>query len=343
MNPETGRVQSTALLQDRLEAYYHDLVDPAVQIANLTPISDGWETEVYSFDAVWVGQHDPVILRLYPGVKVVERCAHEFRALRGLHANGYPVPRVYYHETDAAVLGKPFLIMERINGRSLRSLMVEDPTRHADWFTRFVQLMVDLHRLDYRAVLGSDEDYDPVAWLTQKLVNDRQVIVGDYGQAWAAPVFDWLDARQSVITPMPAAALHGDFHPNNILITPDEQAYVIDWSGFAGGDYRADLGWTRILLVANGAAAERDALLSEYARLSGHPVEQMPYFEALSALWRLFYFAASLDLGAEALGMRPETVAIMRQRADRFRRVYALLQQHTGLSLPQIESLLASL
>ncbi len=314
-----------------------------MQVADLTPISDGWETEVYSLDAVWAGQHDPLILRMYPGANMAGKCAHEYRALRGLHANGYPVPSVYYHETDAAILGKPFLIMERIDGHPMGALMFEDPARQAEWFTRFVQLMVDLHQLDYRAVLGTDEDYDPAGWLKQKLAADRQIMLGDHGQAWSAPVFDWLDAHQSEITPTPAAALHRDFHPHNILITPEDQAYVIDWGSFAGGDYRDDLGWTLMLLVANDSAEQHDLLLSEYARLSGHPVEQIAYFEVISALWRLFDFTVSLASGAETLGMRPETVAIMRQRADQFRRVYGMIQQHTGLALPEIETLLGSL
>ncbi len=339
---EFVEAQRAAPLQERLEAYYHDLVDPSVWIADLTPISDGWETEVYSLDAVLSGQHDPLILRMYPGANMAGKCAHEFKTLRGLRANGYPVPRVYYHETDAAVLGKPFLIMERITGRSLRSLMLEDPARQQALFARFVGLMVDLHRIDYRAVLSVDEAYDPALWLTRKLADDRRTMQA-HGQAWTVPVFDWLDTHSSAITPTPAASLHRDFHPDNVLITPDDALYVIDWGSFAGGDFRDDLGWTLMLFTSNGYLEQHDLLLSEYERISGHPVEQVAYFEVISALWRLFDFAVSLERGAETLGMRPETVAIMRERADQFRAVYGIIQHATGLSLPEIEALLTSL
>jgi hypothetical protein len=109
------------------------------------------------------------------------------------------------------------------------------------------------------------------------------------------------------------------------------------------GDYRIDLGWTLMLLWSAGYLVLREAILSEYARLSGHPVEQIEYFEVMNSLWRLFDFVVSLSSGAETLGMRPETVATMRAQGERFQRVYDLLRDRTGLRLPEIEKLLESL
>lgn len=329
-------------LQCRLEDYYRQ-TDKDFQIGDFEAISDGWETEVYSFTLAHGSETERLILRMYPGSNMLGKCAHEYRALAGLHTNGYPVPRVALHETDPARLGKPFLIMEKIDGRSMGTILLNDAARQPELLTRFVQLMVDLHRIDYRAVLGTNEEYEPTRWLARKLASDRAYMQDERGQAWVAPVFDWLDAHQADISPMPPASLHRDFHPWNVLITPDDRAFVIDWASFGGGDYRDDLGWTLMLFASGGFHAFRETLLSEYARLSGHAVEQIEYFEVFNTLWRLFDFTVSLSSGAESLGMRPETVATMRAQGERFGRVYDLLRDRSGLRLPEIEKLLGSL
>ena len=117
----------------------------------------------------------------------------------------------------------------------------------------------------------------------------------------------------------------------------------IDWSGFSLGDYRYDLAWTLLLVSTSGYPELRDLILSEYARLAGKPVEQIEYFDVLAVLRRLVDFSVSLGSGAEAMGMRSETVAIMRGRGDHYRQVYAILQDRTGLQIPEIEQLLDSL
>ncbi len=339
MNAETGRAQSTAPLQEGLEAYYHDLVDPGVQIVDLTPISDGWETIVYSFDAVWAGQPDPVILRLYPAADAVEKSTREFRGMRALKANGYPVPGVYYHETDAALLGKPFMIMERINGLPLGRVRWEDPAREPEYFTRLVQLLVDLHRLPTAPFAPLDPG-DPADFLRNKLELGRALIVEQTGQRWAIPVLDWLDARVDDLLPSPLGVLHGDFHPYNILVDRSDQLAVIDWGSIEVGDTRYDLAWTLLLMATQRYPADHDRFLREYEQLSGQPVTGIAEFEVIAALRRLFGFAVTLTSGSESVGMRPEAADLMRAQKPHFERVYAVLRQHSGLALPEIEALL---
>ena len=328
---------TTAVTRDRLERYYRAHTSAAAQIGDFTTISDGWETEVCSFT---LNRTEALILRMYPGANAAEECEREFQGMTLLKRAGYRVPSVLVHETDAAVLGKPFIIMQKIDGLPLGRIMREHPAHFPELLTRFVALLVDLHRIDLTPFnsLEADTTSD---YLLHKLANAR-TIVRELQQDWTAPVLDWLDAGAASITPQ-IAVTHNDFHPWNILISADNSAFVIDWSGIAVGDYRDDLGWTLLLSATQGSQAERDLVLSEYERLAGHPVDQIEYFEAFAALRRLFGFAASLSVGAESVGMRPEAAAIMRGQHERFRRVYAVVQTVTGLRLPEIERLLDSL
>ena len=330
-------------LQGRLKRYYREFLrDTDVQLVNFQAISDGWETEVYRFAQGYNGVFKSRILRMYPGTDAVEKCEREFQGLRQLKASGYPVPEVFEHSADPIWLGKPFIVMQKIDGAPLGRIMQMQSEHFPELLARFVTLLVDLHRLDYNPFLWLSPvmlQNDPAAFLHLKLAEGRRLIVDQMRQTWAIPVMDWLDAGAASITPQ-IAVMHEDFHPWNILISADDSAYVIDWGGIEVGDYRYDLGWTLVLSGTHGSQAERDLVLSEYERLAGHPVEQIDYFEAFAALRRLFGFAASLSSGAESVGMRPEAAAIMRGQHERFRRVYDVVRTVTGLRLPEIERLL---
>jgi aminoglycoside phosphotransferase (APT) family kinase protein len=328
-------------LQEQLQRYYQR-GDKDFRITDLTAITDGWETEVYSFTLTLRHQTEHFILRIYPGNDAVEKSTREFQGMRGLRSSGYPVPRVMRHETDSTWLGKPFIDMQKIDGRSLGQAMREEPARWTEWVARFVQLLVDLHRVDYQG-FSFLEIGEPSDFLPRKLTRGRTAIVEQLGQAWAVPVLDWLDARMRDIRTERLSVLHNDFHPYNILITPTNDAYVIDWGGIEVGDYRYDLAWTLLLSATHGSQQERDLILSEYQRIAGQPVEQIEYFEVIAALRRLLGFVVSMSRGAETFGMRPEAVAIMRREHEHFRRVYAILHKHSGLELPEIERLLESM
>lgn len=326
-----------------LEGYYVQL-DSDVRITDLTPISGGWETEVYSFTRTRGGRSESLILRMYPGSDAAEKSIREFRAIARLRDLGhYPVPRVYHLENTAGMLGKPFIIMQKIDGRSMGALMLEDSARQPELLTRFVQLFVDLHRVDYHPfeeIAGVSPN--PMYFLVDMLERWHRIVLSDLKQTWAAPVLDWLTTHVRELSPQ-ISVIHADFHPYNVLITPDDELYVIDWSGISVGDYRSDLAWTLLLVSTSGYPELREIILSEYARLAGKPVEQIEFFDVVASLRRLVDFSVSLGSGAEAMGMRPETVAIMRERGDHYRQVYALLQDRTGLHLPEIEQLLNSL
>ena len=45
---------------------------------------------------------------------------------------------------------------------------------------------------------------------------------------------------------------HGDFNPSNIIITPDDKAYIIDWSHATQGNASADAARTYLLFWLNG-------------------------------------------------------------------------------------------
>jgi aminoglycoside phosphotransferase (APT) family kinase protein len=90
-----------------------------LQLSDLTKIGASWETDVLavglSYDLKGRRRHEQLVLRLYPGRDGMTKSAKEFRAMRQLFEMGYPVPQVLMLEETGEALGKPFMLMERID------------------------------------------------------------------------------------------------------------------------------------------------------------------------------------------------------------------------------------
>jgi Ser/Thr protein kinase RdoA (MazF antagonist) len=114
------------------------------------------------------------------------------------------------------------------------------------------------------------------------------------------------------------ATLHGDYHPGNILVTPDGPR-VIDWGEASRGDAAADIVRTKVLLAPESAAgagvvAEPGsiaAFISEFADAYMKWCLQATNttIEAVDA-WRLPVIAARLSEGiAEQASLLQDEVA----------------------------------
>lgn len=316
-------------------------------ISGLRRISDGWESDVYSFSLVGEsdggGGKQGLILRLYPGQGGAAKCIREFRAMEWLYRVGYPVPRVLVRETDNLHLGRPFLIMERIEGRPLAAVMSGVPPEvRRQWVERFCAMFVDLHRLDWQRFVA-----DPPAYEDGRLVERWLAWVEPYISALPESGFeaaiDWLRAHRAQVRREHPAFVHWDYHPNNILVTGHGAAYVIDWTGAEVTDYRFDLAWTLVLSSGYSGMAVRDEILAGYERRAGERVESIEYFEVAACLRRLFSIVFSVVAGAEKLGMRPGAEAQIKSNARHIGNVHALLRARTGLTVPAVERLLEDL
>ncbi len=319
------------------------------EILDLTRISDGWETDVYSFAAEYGPTAERVredlVLRIYPGDNAPQTAAHEYQVMEQLHAVGFPVPRVLLLELDKTFFGKPFVIMEKIDGRSMGAVSDESPAeKKLELLTQFCRVLVDLHALDWRPFLPDftgDETINVSQIVRQGLSQGQEYVHALENHAFD-PVFDWLQGQIDDVQFGRPSVIHMDYHPYNILLRDDGAAFVIDWTSAEVSDYRLDLAWTLLLSSTYGHPEMRDAVLSEYERFAGHQVEQIEFFEVAACLRRLASIQISLAEGAEKLGMRAGAEALMAD-ADHIASLYAVLRERTGIGIAAIEELLSTL
>ena len=319
----------------------------ALTIQEFRAITDGWENEIYSFRMIDHGKGvcEDLILRIYPGHDGVVKSRWEFDIMGLLRRTGFSVPEVHLLEPTGAFLQKPFMIMEKIDGPTLRDMLLDDLNCHLDYGGKlldiFCQLLVDLHRWDWqghRGKLASSIPKNQALAFQQEL--EKWSRVADHG---FEPAFDWLSIQYSHMDWEPPCLTHGDFHPANIIMSWNDTPFVIDWGGSRFQDFRFDLAWTMLLMSTYGGKGLRDMILGRYQAISGKHVPNMECFEAAAALRRLISVYLSVTRGAEQLGMRPDAVTMMQSDLPHLERVYRVFQDRTATNLPVIEDFFAEM
>ena len=94
-----------------------------LRLEGVQRIAVGWSHETWLFDATWSGDDGPTTqgfcLRRDPGNALLRELSDlgtQFQVLRCLDDTAVPTPKPYFYEDDPAILGAPFLVMERVPG-----------------------------------------------------------------------------------------------------------------------------------------------------------------------------------------------------------------------------------
>lgn len=167
--------------------------------------------------------------------------------LAKIETTGLKVPKLLEVTT---VEGKWAIISEFIPGKSLSQLMKEQPERAEAYLERLVQLQIEVHRAECPMLTN----------LTDKM----------HGKLLQAN----LDAttRYELRTRLgsmerKAKVCHGDFCPSNVIITPQDEAYVIDWSHATQGNPEADVARTYLVFCLQGNPAWAELYLKRMCAL----------------------------------------------------------------------------
>lgn len=175
--------------------------------------------------------HKRYVLRKQPGGPIL-RGAHaidrEYRVLQALAPTGVPVPRPVLYCEDAEVIGTPFYLMERVEGRVFTDTSLQElpaGERRAIWMAA-AEAMAAMHALVPQEV-GLGDYGKPGNYFERQISRwDRQ-----YRQSELAPIpaievlFDWLSANQPTDDGR-VSLCHGDFRLGNLMFHPSEPKVV---------------------------------------------------------------------------------------------------------------------
>lgn len=271
------------------------------RISPLEPLQEGWASDVYrftlSYDKGKKTIEKQLVIKMYTNTNDgKDRALKEKHALSKLNEAKYPVPDAPHVEIDPDIMGRPFVIMDYVEGSSMMKLMEEaDEGTRQQLIKTFVALLTDLHDLGPYVLVPSMKKASQWVLVNREIYTMRGLIQ-TYELSEFGDVVEWLyDNRKRVPCDAPVVT-HRDFHPWNVMMTDDGAPYVLDW-GWQISDARFDVAWTVTLLERSGYAELASDILSEYEAVTGASVEELDYFKVLSTVRWLMNITNSLRTG----------------------------------------------
>ncbi|MGE2733381.1 phosphotransferase family protein [Mycolicibacterium vaccae] len=285
--------------QQRLVDWLHARLPEAdvVRIEGLDRVDFGHSAEMMTFTVVSAHHggeaRRDVVLRLRPTPPALlepYNLARQFVILQALEETAVRAPRVLWLEGGDTVLGRPFLVMERVYGDVYE---MESPDADDRTVRRMCESLAEqlaaIHTVDLDAT-GLRALDDGARHLHREL------------SRWAAelhrvrraplPALERLLSELRRTTPAPrhlSTLVHGDAKPGNFAFTDGEVSAVFDWEMTTVGDPLTDIGWLELLwmqpvgITSHPGAMNIEDLIAHYERAGGAEVVDRPWYRAFNA------------------------------------------------------------
>jgi aminoglycoside phosphotransferase (APT) family kinase protein len=277
-------------VRDRLLTYLQNELEDT-QIRYKTPpkpLEGGQESYLYTYQLENAPQEHSKrqVLRAYPSYAKNSRAQREGIVQQYLHEKGFPTPKTPFICTDPKPIGRPFIIMEYIEGET-----IEEYTKH-DWNLGtdiLIETLQKLHRIDpkplrkrYKNAGIPENDY---TWLCQ------YTDLAASNVEWINPALEWIKGNE----PQHEYSIcHGDYHLRNVIVDKGKVRGVVDWVNVCIDDPLRDVASTVVMGMEAGtrfnpvrAADIRircDRTLNSYQDRDDFDMLRFQYYKAFKCL-----------------------------------------------------------
>ena len=312
----------TPAIEERIRDYLAKQLPGAsdVRLVDVEQIAVGWSHETWLFDAHWqeggAERSQGFCLRRDPGNALLRELSDlgvQFRVLQCLEPTAVPTPTPYWYEDDAAILGAPFLVMEKVPGtcpnpwgRDGRRFYEEAAARGV-LPASFTDALAALHTLDWEAAglsflgrpaLGTDFALGEIAkWraLIAQTQHEPEPILTD--------LVCWLEANAPRTERL--VLVHGAYRTGNVLVHDDRVSAVLDWELQVIGDPMYDVAYVLSDLNREGTEllsnlVPRDEFYRRYEAATGIEIDDdaCRYYQLLYAMRSVAFWMSASDLYA---------------------------------------------
>jgi len=220
------------------------------------PIARGRTAEIYAWG-------DGQVLKLFYEWFGMENIQYELKIARAVESSGLPVPPV---GEIIHINNRCGLTYYRVDGISMLEMISLKP-----WYIiRYARRMAELHAEMHASTIQAD-----IPALHKRLmykINENEVL---------SP-----DQKSKVLTALEAMPggnrlCHGDFHPDNIMVTGEDDV-IIDWIDASSGNPLADVARTTIISIGALESNQIRNPLMKVAARSFHAIYLRRYFSLRS-------------------------------------------------------------
>jgi len=299
----------TELIRSDLEHACRSLLRrPDLRVVVVEPIPEGHSGFTYNVTIEDGGASTRYVLRLPPPNARIAGTAdvmRQGRIMASLREAGLPTPHVPIICSDPLVDGRPFILMQHVDGARIEKTAVEQPASDIalgaiDVLKRLQAVPLEKTGLGDEEAIGMQVEMMRWAMLMQRAPEELTTRAGVLGGLLAA----------SIPVERGPTLVHDDYHYGNLLFRGADVVAVLDWEIAELGQPLLDLGCLCAMTVrrqykdapspGGAVAVEMDELF----RMYGVDAREMRWYVALS----LYKYAAILgyNLMLHRRGRRPD-------------------------------------
>ena len=194
-----------------------------------------------------------------------------------LHGSAVPVAEPLWFEDDASIMGRPFYVRDCVAGDASpkRIFAPGNEDFRARMGRQLVELLADLHTLDWRAI-GMDE----ISRAPEEPRDAALLELGHYKAYWEqtalepnpalAELYAWLERNAPTTIPR-VSVVWGDVGVGNFIYTDDIVA-LTDWEQAHLGDPMKDI--AAALWRGLEALVPKEEIYEVYEQRAGYPIIQ---------------------------------------------------------------------
>ncbi len=187
-------------------------------------------------------------IKVFDGSFLKEIVLNEALNLARIEQTGILVPKL--HEVTT-VDGCWAIVSDYIEGQTLDELMKKEPDKKSQYLERLVDVQLDVQ----------SHTSPMLVQLKDKMHAKISATALD-----ATTRYELHTRLESM--PTHKKICHGDFNPSNVIITPNDEAYVIDWNHVTQGNAPADAARTYLIFCLNGDITGAKQYLDLFCRKS---------------------------------------------------------------------------
>jgi len=181
--------------------------------------------------------------KLLPSAHAVDR---EYRVIRALHAQSFPVAEPLVYCSDESVVGTAFYVMDFVDGRVFWEPQMpgSNPAERTAVYDSMNETIARLHALDPAKIgladFGKGENYvarQVDRWSKQYRASETEKIDA------MERLIEWLP--RNIPASGPVRLVHGDYRLDNLIVARDKSKIiaVLDWELSTLGDPLADFSY----------------------------------------------------------------------------------------------------
>lgn len=159
---------------------------------------------------------------------------------------GLDIPKV---REVLTIDGKWAIVSDYIEGKTLETLMAENPEKEDEYLELFVDLQIKVH----------SKQSPLLNKLKDKM--QRKISESDLDATTRYELHTRLEGM-----PKHKKVCHGDFNPSNIIITKDGTPFIIDWSHATQGNASADVARSFLLFSLAGKSELAEKYMNMYCK-----------------------------------------------------------------------------